>query len=254
MMLVRRSPRWARIEDIFAMAVVVWGVIGAFVLLTGRLKAELALSTAVYLILGGVYASIALARRLGSGVGIACLVFTAVIGFYSEVIGVKTGWPYGHYTYTSYLAPDVWHVPIVMMAAWLFITVESFVVVPAHWPWVTRVVLGGLVAVGIDMLIDPVAANVQHLWRWQQRGAYYHIPLQNFVAWFAIECLLQAVLVAVDRRSRPVRLRKLEFPLFALVLVFTVPALKQGWIWPVVFSLCPWLFTYLFAKWGVRDA
>jgi putative membrane protein len=50
----------------------------------------------------------------------------------------------------------------------------------------------------IDLLIDPLAAGALHYWRWLEPGAYYGIPLENFLGWFAVSWLIFALLKLVS--------------------------------------------------------
>ena len=35
-----------------------------------------------------------------------------------------------------------------------------------------------------DLSMDPVWANVDHAWVWRDGGAYYGVPVSNFLGWF----------------------------------------------------------------------
>jgi uncharacterized membrane protein len=47
--------------------------------------------------------------------------------------------------------------------------------------------IGGMVAVNLDMLIDPVAVTPQNPgWVWIGGGPYFGIPISNFIGWFFV--------------------------------------------------------------------
>lgn len=111
------------------------------------------------------------------------LLGAAAIGFVAELIGVKTGFPFGHYEYTGVLFPLVGGVPVVVAGAWmvLFAYVSQMRVHPA---------LAALWMAGIDLVIDPLAAHDLGYWSWLQDGPYYGIPTVNFAGWFGVSLII----------------------------------------------------------------
>src|SRR5262245_43777857 len=116
-----------------------------------------------------------------------------VLGIALEFIGVTTGAPFGRYTYTGVLVPDLpGGVPVAMGFAWLFIVVASLYTarlllpgVRAAWP---IYLVGAVLALGLDLLLEPVAYHVKGYWTWLDAGpggGYYGVPWLNFAAWFA---------------------------------------------------------------------
>ncbi len=65
--------------------------------------------------------------------------------------------------------------------------------------------LTGVIAVGVDLFIDPVAVKAGY-WVWFVEGTvYYGIPLLNFVGWFVLMSLapLAWILIAQQHRQSP---------------------------------------------------
>jgi uncharacterized membrane protein len=47
--------------------------------------------------------------------------------------------------------------------------------------------IGGMIAMNLDMILDPVAVSVQNpAWVWIGGGPYFGIPLSNFIGWFFV--------------------------------------------------------------------
>jgi uncharacterized membrane protein len=111
------------------------------------------------------------------------LLAVAAIGFVAELIGVKTGFPFGHYSYTRVLRPVIGAVPVVIAGAWmvLFAYMSQMRVRPA---------LAAVWMMAIDLLIDPLAAHELGYWDWLQNGPYYGIPTANFAGWFAVSLII----------------------------------------------------------------
>jgi putative membrane protein len=123
------------------------------------------------------------------------LALIGLAGFGVEVLGVHAGLPFGVYTYTAALAPRLFGVPMVLGCAWLVLVAyvtDRMPRVIASAPG--RVALGALWLVGIDLLIDPLAAGTLNYWRWAECGRYYGVPLSNFAGWFATGAMLVALL------------------------------------------------------------
>ena len=116
----------------------------------------------------------------------AALLSAAAIGFVFELIGLRTGFPFGRYIYTGTLAPALLGVPIAIGCAWL--TLFAFV-----RQWTTNIWIGAGLFTATDLLIDPVASGVLGYWRWTSPGPYFGVPLTNFAGWYLV-CVLIFVL------------------------------------------------------------
>jgi uncharacterized membrane protein len=165
------------------------------------------------------------------GVGIFAL------GVLLEYVGVTTSYPFGRYSYTGVLVPELpGGVPLAMGFAWLVIVVASLFT--ARWllkgrvsPWGVCIA-GAALAVGLDLLLEPVAHHIKGYWRWLDAGGYYGVPWRNFAAWF-VAVLLIGRLVGVFTGDRaPSRWHWLPVALYAMnVLLFGVVNLTHGfWV------------------------
>jgi len=125
------------------------------------------------------------ARRWLVGVGIA--------GLLVEMLGATTGFPFGRYSYTDVLQPQVAGVPAAMFCAWvILIAYVKALLAPLGWRGWRGVAAGAAWMTAIDLAIDPVATQALDFWRWHAPGAYYAIPLSNFAGWFLVSALLLA--------------------------------------------------------------
>jgi uncharacterized membrane protein len=107
----------------------------------------------------------------------------AAIGFIAELIGVRTGFPFGHYQFTGVLGPMVGGVPVAVTGAWMvmFAYVSQMRVHPA---------LAAAWMAAIELIIDPLASNDLGYWQWLQDGPYYGVPSINFAGWFAVSLII----------------------------------------------------------------
>lgn len=128
------------------------------------------------------------ALTLGSGV--------VVFAWAVEWMGSSTGVPFGPYHYTERLQPQLLGVPLLIPLAWLMM-------VPPAWAIGGRLVRYGprwqFVAVSAaaftawDFFLDPQMVHWR-LWVWDEPGAYFGIPLMNFIGWFVTAALLSVIL------------------------------------------------------------
>jgi hypothetical protein len=125
---------------------------------------------------------------------LAFLTICLVVGNIFENVGVRTGFPLGHYYFTDLMGPKPFAVPIQLGLAYLGM---------AYLSWtLARLISGGMrsplegsrvvtlplvaafIMVAWDFSQDPVWSTILHLWIWQQGGAYFGVPVSNFLGWY----------------------------------------------------------------------
>ena len=119
-----------------------------------------------------------------SSVIFAVAVYTA--GFLVEVAGVGTRLIFGSYSYGSTLGIKLWQTPLLIGVNWFLLVYTTGVFLSAYK--LNRYLLaliGAVVLVGIDFLIEPVAVKYDY-WSWS--GGV--IPLQNYVGWFFVSFIM----------------------------------------------------------------
>lgn len=118
------------------------------------------------------------------------------ISYTAEFLGVHTGQIFGHYYYNA--SPNIngfliAGVPPLVTFSYISMGYTSYLL--------ARIILGkfgklqGAAFIGIpiiaamfmtvwDMAFDPIASYVQQRYIWETGGAYFGVPLRNFVGWF----------------------------------------------------------------------
>ena len=158
------------------------------------------------------------------------LMAVGIAAFVAELLGVYTGFPFGTYSYTDVLYPQLAGVPVPIACAWiiLFAYVHRMLagrIRSSRWfPFV-----GAVWMVALDLLIDPLAAGPLGYWRWQHAGLYCGIPVTNFLGWF----LVSLVLFASARRIPRPGGASIWIGL-SVVAFFTVIAFGRA-VWPAAF-------------------
>jgi uncharacterized membrane protein len=141
-------------------------------------------------------------RRRGAGLVAAA----AAVGFLTELVGVATGRPFGHYHYQgSRLGPQLGGVPLLAAAAWAMMARPAWVVAglidrrPGR-----RVPLAAGALTAWDVFLDPRMARDGY-WTWPQGGLYEGIPASNFAGWAVTGAAVFALWAAADRDDDPLR-------------------------------------------------
>ncbi len=131
-------------------------------------------------------------RRYGAR---AWALFAAAFAFgvAVEVLGERTGFPFGTY---SYLAPGpaLFGVPLLVPLGWFAFTLIALAVAPrgrARW-------LAPLALVAWDLGLDPLMVR-EGFWAFEQ-GPYFGVPWSNFAGWYLAGWLLVALLLWIEPR------------------------------------------------------
>ncbi len=148
--------------------------------------------TPLLTLLAFVFALLHSYQNLGWKHALLLLGLTFAVSLLFECVGVATGWVYGPYHYTDKLGLKfLGLVPLLIPVAWFMMTYPSYVIarqlvpgVQKTWLWRALVAAcGALVMTAWDLAMDPMMVAGGH-WVWEQTGAYFGIPLQNFWGWW----------------------------------------------------------------------
>ncbi len=134
-----------------------------------------------------------------------------------ELLGSKTGWPFGDYFYADVLQPQILGVPVIVPLAWLMMAYPCLVLARA----VTVRWTVPLAAIGLttwDFFLDPQMVG-EGYWVWLTTSpdlpGIPGIPLQNYAGWLVGTLVLMAVLNRLPRAD----------------VDLGVPLVLYGWMW-----------------------
>ncbi|MCS7273551.1 MAG: carotenoid biosynthesis protein [Fimbriimonadales bacterium] len=130
-----------------------------------------------------------------------------------ELIGILTGFPFGPYEYTDRLGPKfLGHLPYIIPPSWFMMLYPalhiSFMLQLPRWavPFSAAALLT-LWDVAMDAAVSTSRVNPGTAafvyWLWDVDGAFYGMPLQNWLGWFATGLLLSWVYLKVVPEWRP---------------------------------------------------
>lgn len=144
------------------------------------------------------------------------ILLTFVIGFFAEVLGVKTGLLFGSYTYGPTLGFKAFEVPLAIGLNWVVLVYCS-----AHLSQkiasttFIQIILGSLIMVAFDFIIEPVAIKFD-FWAWEE----LNIPIRNYLGWLLLSVLLHTLfhfLIKPSNNSLAIRLLYIQVAFFLIL-------------------------------------
>ncbi|MBI3175922.1 MAG: carotenoid biosynthesis protein [Chloroflexi bacterium] len=114
------------------------------------------------------------------------------LAWLAEFVGSHTGLPFGRYSYTDVLQPQLGDVPLLIPLAWLMMLPPAWAVADLLAPrgprW-GKAVVAALAFTAWDLFLDPQMV-AWDFWRWHEPGAYFGIPLLNYFGWLLVSFLI----------------------------------------------------------------
>ena len=104
----------------------------------------------------------------------------ALLGFFIEIIGVKTGLVFGNYSYGNALGYKFFNVPLIISINWAMLICASIAAINSMFTnKIVALSLSALIITLIDLLIEQVAPKLD-FWKFQNG-----LPdIQNSIGWF----------------------------------------------------------------------
>jgi uncharacterized membrane protein len=194
----------------------------------------------VPLLLGGFSLSHAV-YTLGPRHALTFLALATLISLAFEAVGVATGAVYGPYHYTDSLGPRLFDVPLAVPLSWFMVIYPSYAlanyladgrVTSKPRPGLARLIglaaLSALTMTAWDLAVDPQMVIYGH-WVWHVEGAYFGIPVQNFVGWLATTLTIYLAYRALEARWPP-RLQGAASPAFERLPLIIYGLLASGYV------------------------
>jgi len=182
-------------------------------------RPELANVSAVFVLVLWAPSAWALKSWLGGKQAAIVLAGLGAFGLLLETFAVKTGVPYGHFAYgpkigallfgaVPWTVPFSW--PPLVLGALALASTQTRRMVP-----LIALSTGFLLA--FDGVLDPGAVK-QGFWKYAAGGAYYGVPMTNFLGWIGSGALGSWIGWTLSKRQTPVPLALISSS--ALILSF----------------------------------
>jgi putative membrane protein len=161
------------------------------------------------------------AGYLGAAAAGRVLAVAGGIGLAAEAVGVRTGFPFGSYSYTGTLGPQVLGVPLVIPLAWAMMAYPALLLgrTLARRTFVVALI-GGVALAAWDLFLDPQMVGDGH-WTFSSPEPSLPgvpgIPLTNYAGWLLVSVLVVGALHVVLPDTSALPRRDLAIPTALIV-------------------------------------
>ncbi|MEH2070432.1 MAG: gamma-carotene 1'-hydroxylase CruF [Nostoc sp.] len=206
----------------------------------------------VDIILGTVAVSIYAYRMLGLGTWLTFMLPAVFISLGSELLGTSTGFPFGDYSYLSGLGYKIGGlVPFTIPLSWFYVGLSSYLIAisglkvaqkPSFGRHIAAIAVGALLFTCWDFALEPgMSQSSLPFWYWEQPGAFFGTPYQNYAGWFGTSAVFMSV-AGLFWRKTSIKLERsqLNLPLIVYLTNFGFGAglsLAAGFSIPVLLGL-----------------
>lgn len=221
----------------------------------------------VYMVLGMAAVAVYAYRTLGVWHWLGFMVPAISLSLCSELLGTSTGFPFGHYRYLSGLGYKIAGlVPFTIPLSWFYLGFSAYVIarvglstlaIPQWLQNLGSIAIGAVLLTSWDFVLDPaMSQSTIPFWIWEQPGAFFGMPYENFAGWFGTGCVFMTVATLIWQ-VQPVKLPSQDLTLpFVMYLgnfgFATVMSMGAG-IYPPIFlglltGILPLILLYNRAK------
>jgi len=203
----------------------------------------------VYMVLGMAAVAVYAYRTLGVWHWLGFMVPAISLSLCSELLGTSTGFPFGHYRYLSGLGYKIAGlVPFTIPLSWFYLGFSAYIIarvglstlaIPQWLQNLGAIAIGAVLLTSWDFVLDPAMSQTTiPFWIWEQPGAFFGMPYENFAGWFGTGCVFMTVATLIWQ-VQPVKLPSQDLTLpFVMYLgnfgFATVMSIGAG-IYPPIF-------------------
>ena len=226
----------------------------------------------VYMLLGTAAVAVYAYRTLGLWHSLGFMIPAIGLSLCSELLGTSTGFPFGHYHYLSGLGYKIaGTVPFTIPLSWFYLGFSGYIIARAGLErlaiaqtlkYVGAISFGSLLLTAWDFVLDPaMSQTTMPFWVWEQPGAFFGMPYENFAGWFGTGAVFMTVATLIWR-MKPLNLptNDLGLPLAIYLGNFAfamITSLAAGIYIPVLLGLllgvAPLLILYQMATTQTED-
>jgi putative membrane protein len=145
------------------------------------------------------------------------LLLIGIFGFCIEVLGVKTGYIFGHYFYGNAFGTKLYDVPLILIVNWALLIYSTSLIFKTSSTYFNATISAFLMVI-LDYFIEQSASNLD-FWYW----LHHVIPIQNYVAWFVISFILNLIfqkIISQKSNSTATGFYVVQLTFFILLFVF----------------------------------
>lgn len=220
----------------------------------------------IYMLLGTAAVAVYAYRTLGLWHCLGFMLPAIGLSLGSELLGTSTGFPFGHYRYLDGLGYKIGGlVPFTIPLSWFYLGFSAYLIALAGLQsraiapvakYIGAIGFGALLLTSWDFVLDPAMSQATlPFWVWEQPGAFFGMPYQNFAGWFGTGVVFMTVATFIWQ-AKPLRVPRtdLGLPLAIYLSNFTfatIMSLAAGIYIPIglgiILGIVPLLVLYQMA-------
>lgn len=212
----------------------------AFFMANVVIQPEAAFVSGINVVLFAVPAFWALKMSLGVRDAVLLFVVLGILALVIETSAIITGFPYGHFGYSDLLGYRLFgYAPWTVFLAWTPLVLAAQAIASRFAvggrPWAVRIVLVAVTLVIFDLVLDPGAVKLG-FWKYASGGAYYGVPMSNFVGWLfsgAIAGIVLEIFTSLKKPLLPAPVQVISSTFFIIFFWMSI-ALFSGMIAPAL--------------------
>ncbi len=204
---------------------------------------------AVYMLAGALAVGLYAYRQLGAWHCFSFAIPALVLSLGAELLGTSTGFPFGDYHYLTGLGYKVAGlVPFTIPLSWFYLGFSAYLIAYMGFKTIVgdrlselgAILIGALLLTAWDFVLDPaMSQTTMPFWAWDQPGAFFGMPYQNFAGWFGTGVVFMSVATLLWRMQPKQWANNisLELPLniYLANFVFAMLISIDGEIYPPIF-------------------
>jgi uncharacterized membrane protein len=218
----------------------------------------------VYMLLATAAVALYAYRTLGVWHWLSFMLPAIALSLGSELLGTSTGFPFGEYRYLSGLGYKIAGlVPFTIPLSWFYLGFSAYIIALAGLKrleisnWLCQlgaIICGSLCLTSWDFVLDPAMSQAPvPFWVWDQPGAFFGMPYQNFAGWMGTGILFMTVATLLWKvKPLVIAGNDLKLPLVIYLANFgfaTVLSLAAGFYIPVLLGVVLGILPLLFLYW-----
>ena len=121
------------------------------------------------------------------------LLYVTLVGALMEYIGLRSGFPFGRYRYSTLLQPQIAGLPLQIIFEWALVAIPTWALLSLfNLPIVLFCGASALIIMGWDLFYDHLFVAMG-FWHWEKATPHLSgIPLSNYAGWFITGLLLSS--------------------------------------------------------------
>ncbi len=184
--------------------------------------------------------------------GLMILCSSLTIGFFMEIVGVTTGFPFGGYIYNKSLfllfnkvfigVPPMW-----FTLGYIALNITNELLGGEKKPLIYFLVIDSFCLTSWDLTMDPVMSTGLHTWTWV-KGEFFGVPLTNFVGWtftgLIISFMNRVVILHGKRETKKEKIDVMLYLYLYLLVYFVYLSIychHPEFAVPGIFAMVPYL-------------